>query len=241
MNLQLLRNFPLFEQLDDEYLTEISKLCSTRKYTKGESIFLEGDEGDELYLVISGVIQIYQDNHSRDVVLSIFREGDFFGEMALLQNERVRSASARTIEKSTLCILKKRHFIPLVNSKPEILIGILGTALDRLRDANKLIMDLTIHDVRTRIARMLLRLTEQHGVPSADGILIDLKLTHQQLADMTGTARETVTKLLLELQNEQLIRNDQRKIIVCNLDGLRNILDANGQARNNPLNQDGNC
>ncbi|GBG07152.1 hypothetical protein PAT3040_01700 [Paenibacillus agaridevorans] len=227
MNLQLLRNFPLFEQLDDEYLTEISKLCSKRVYTKGESIFLEGDEGDELYLVISGVIQIYQDNHSRDVVLSIFREGDFFGEMALLQNERVRSASARTIEKSTLCILKKRHFIPLVNSKPEILIGILGTALDRLRDANKLIMDLTIHDVRTRIARMLLRLTEQHGVPSADGILIDLKLTHQQLADMTGTARETVTKLLLELQNEQLIRNDQRKIIVCNLDGLRNILDVN--------------
>lgn len=180
----------------------------------------------DLYLIISGVIQIYQDNHSRDVILSIFREGDFFGEMALLQKERVRSASARTIEKSTLCILKKRHFIPLVKSKPEILIGILGTALDRLRDANKLITDLTILDVRTRIARMLLRLTEQHGVPSADGMLIDLKLTHQHLADMTGTARETVTKLLLDLQSEQLIRNDQRKIIVCNMDGLRNILDT---------------
>lgn len=226
MNPQLLRDFPLFEHLDDEYLAEISNLCSERMYSKGESIFFEGDEGDELYLVISGVIQIYQDNHSRDVILSIFREGDFFGEMALLQKERVRSASARTIEKSTLCILKKRHFIPLVKSKPEILIGILGTALDRLRDANKLITDLTILDVRTRIARMLLRLTEQHGVPSADGMLIDLKLTHQHLADMTGTARETVTKLLLDLQSEQLIRNDQRKIIVCNMDGLRNILDT---------------
>ncbi|MNI90899.1 Global nitrogen regulator [compost metagenome] len=80
--------------------------------------------------------------------------------------------------------------------------------------------------MRKRIARMLLRLTEQHGVPSADGILIDLKLTHQHLADMTGTARETVTKLLLELQNEQLIRNDQKKIVVCNMDGLRNIFEA---------------
>ncbi|CAH1201569.1 Cyclic AMP receptor-like protein [Paenibacillus plantiphilus] len=226
MNPQLLRDFPLFEHLDEEYLAEISNLCSERMYSKGESIFFEGDEGDELYLVISGVIQIYQDNHSRDVILSIFREGDYFGEMALLQKERVRSASARTIEKSALCILKKRHFIPLVKSKPEILIGILGTALDRLRDANKLITDLTILDVRTRIARMLLRLTEQHGVPSADGMLIDLKLTHQHLADMTGTARETVTKLLLDLQSEQLIRNDQKKIIVCNMDGLRNILDT---------------
>ena len=226
MNPQLLRDFPLFEHLNDEYLVEISNLCSECTYLKGESIFFEGDEGDELYLVISGVVQIYQDNQSRDVILSIFREGDFFGEMALLQSERVRSASARTIEKSTLCILKKRHFIPLVKSKPEILISILETSLDRLRDANKLITDLTILDVRTRVARMLLRLTEQHGVPSADGVLIDLKLTHQHLADMTGTARETVTKLLLELQNEQLIRIDQKKIIVCSMDRLRNSFEA---------------
>lgn len=222
---QLLRDFPLFENLDDEHLDEISNLCSKRIYIKGESIFHEGEEGDALYLVISGVIQIYQDNNSRDVILSIFREGDFFGEMALLQNERVRSASARTIEKSTLCILKKRDFIPLLKSKPEILICILETTLDRLRDANKLITGLTILDVRTRIARMLLRLTEQHGVPTTEGILIDLKLTHQHMADMTGTARETVTKSLLELQNEQLIRIDQKKILVCNIDILRNMLD----------------
>lgn len=100
------------------------------------------------------------------------------------------------------------------------------TALDRLRDANKLITDLTVIDVRTRIARVLLRLTEQHGVPSDEGVLIDLKLTHQHLADMTGTARETVTKSLLGLQDEQLIRIDQRKILVCNIDRLRNILDV---------------
>lgn len=226
MNPQLLRDFPLFEHLNDQHLSEITELCSICDYSKGESIFFEGEEGDELYLVISGVVQVYQDNQSRDVILSIFREGDFFGEMALLQNEKVRSASARTIEKSTLCILKKRHFIPLVKSKPEILIGILETTLDRLRDANKLITDMTIFDVRKRIARMLLRLTEQHGVPSADGTLIDLKLTHQHLADMTGTVRETVTKLLLELQNEQLIRIDQKKIIVYNLDRLRNIIEG---------------
>lgn len=226
MNTHFLRDFPFFEHLDDEHIAEISKLCSTRVYKKGESIFFEGDEGDELFLVISGVIQIYQNNNSRDVIFSIFREGDFFGEMALLQNERVRSASARTIEKSTLCILKKRDFIPLLKSKPEIMIGILETTLDRLRDANKLITELTILDVRTRIAHMLIRLSEQYGLPSSEGILINVKLTHQQMADMTGTARETVTKSLLELQQEQFIRIDQKKILVCNIDALRNMFDA---------------
>ncbi|THF84462.1 Crp/Fnr family transcriptional regulator [Cohnella fermenti] len=226
MNPQLLRDFPLFENLTDEHLAEIAELCGTSEYAKGESIFFEGDEGDGLYLILSGVVQIYQDNHTRDVILSIFREGDFFGEMALLQNEKVRSASARTIEKSTLCILKKHHFLALVQSRPEILIGILETALDRLRDANKLITDLTILDVRKRMARLLLRLTEQHGVPSAEGTLIDVKLTHQHLADMMGTARETVTKLLLELQNEQWIRIDRKKIIVCDMARLRATVDA---------------
>ncbi|QJD84675.1 Crp/Fnr family transcriptional regulator [Cohnella herbarum] len=226
MNIHFLRDFPFFEHLDDEHIAEISKLCSTRIYKKGESIFFEGDEGDELFLVISGVIQIYQNNSSRDVIFSIFREGDFFGEMALLQNERVRSASARTIEKSTLCVLKKRDFIPLLKSKPEIMIGILETTLDRLRDANKLITELTIIDVRTRIAHMLIRLSEQYGLPSSDGILIDVKLTHQQMADMTGTARETVTKSLLELQQEQFIRIDQKKILVCNIDALRTMFGA---------------
>lgn len=226
MNLQILRDFLFFEHLDDAYLEEISKLCIKRSYKKGESIFFEGEEGEELYLVISGVVQIYQDNYSRDVIFSIFREGDFFGEMALLQNERVRSASARTIENSTLCILKKSDFIPLLKSKPEILIGILETTLDRLRDANKLITDLTILDARTRIARMLLRLTEQHGVPTAEGILIDLRLTHQHMADMTGTVRETVTKSLLELQNEHVIRVDRKKILVNNIDALRDVLDS---------------
>ncbi|MEK4185536.1 cyclic nucleotide-binding domain-containing protein [Paenibacillus sp. FSL L8-0494] len=71
MNPQLLQDFPFFEHLDDEYLAEITKVCGERTYIKGESIFFEGEEGEELYLVLSGVVQIYQDNHSRDVVLSI--------------------------------------------------------------------------------------------------------------------------------------------------------------------------
>lgn len=225
VSLDILRDFPLFEKLSDEHLNDISEICKVYTFGKGETIFWEGDEGDGLYLVISGIVQIYQDNQSRDIILSIFREGDYFGEMALLQNEKVRSASARAIEKSTLCVLKKNYFNELVKTKSDILLHILETTLDRLRDANRFIADLTIHDARKRMARILLRLTEQHGVSSTKGTLIDIKLTHQHLADMTGTARETVTKILLELQQDEVIRINKKQILVSDLEKLKAIAD----------------
>ncbi|MCI1693108.1 Crp/Fnr family transcriptional regulator [Aneurinibacillus aneurinilyticus] len=225
IDVHFLRHFPFFEHLGEDELTEIAPLFITRKYEKGANVFFEEEEGDELYIIKSGVVKIYRDDNAREIILAIFREGDFFGEMAVLQNEQVRSASARTLEQSTLYVLKRFDFISLLNRSPDIFIKILETALDRLRRANELITDLTILDARTRIVRMILRLTENHGLQNKEGLLIDLKLTHQQMADMTGTVRETVTKILLDLQNQQLIRIDKKKIIICNINGLRHLIE----------------
>lgn len=226
IDVQFLRHFPFFEHLKETELAEIAPLFITRTYEKGTNVFFEEEEGDELYIIKSGVVKIYRDDKAREIILAIFREGDFFGEMAVLQNERVRSASARTLEKSTLYVLKRYDFISLLNRSPDIFIKILETALDRLRKANELITDLTILDARTRIVRMILRLIENHGRKNREGILIDLKLTHQQIADMTGTVRETVTKILLDLQNQQLIRIDKKKIIIHDVEKLTLMLDS---------------
>lgn len=212
-----LYDFPFFQDLAEEELQKIAPLFMTRTYEKGVNIFLEEGEGDELFIIQSGVVKIYKVDDTREIILAIFREGDFFGEMAVLQNERLRSASAKTMEKTTVYVLKRHDFISFMSSRPQITIKILQTALDRLRKANELITDLTISDARTRISRVLLRLAESHGVGHQDGIFIDLKLTHQQIADMTGTVRETVTKMLLELQNQGLIRVDKKKILICDI------------------------
>ncbi|MFT9847147.1 Crp/Fnr family transcriptional regulator [Aneurinibacillus sp. REN35] len=226
IDVQFLRYFPFFEHLKETELAEIAPLFITRTYEKGANVFFEEEEGDELYIIKSGVVKIYRDDKAREIILAIFREGDFFGEMAVLQNERVRSASARTLEKTTLYVLKRYDFISLLNRSPGIFIKILETALDRLRKANELITDLTILDARTRIVRMILRLIENHGRKNREGVLIDLKLTHQQIADMTGTVRETVTKILLDLQNQQLIRIDKKKIIIHDVEKLTLMLDS---------------
>lgn len=214
--LGFLRDFPFFHNLEEEDLEKVASLFMIRTYEKGINVFLEDDEGDELYIIQSGVVKIYKENEAREIILAIFREGDFFGEMAVLENEQVRSASAQTVEKTTLYVLKRNDFAWLMNNNPQITFKILQTALERLRKANEFITDLTILDARTRIARGLLRLIEIHGVQIEDGILIDLKLTHQQISDMTGTVRETVTKVMLELQNQEMIKVDKKKILICN-------------------------
>ncbi|RNB64271.1 Crp/Fnr family transcriptional regulator [Brevibacillus centrosporus] len=221
-----LRNFPFFQDLEEDDLDKLSPLFLTRTYEKGTDVFREGEPGDELYIIQSGIVKIYRDDGVRDVILAIFRDDDFFGEMALLENEQVRSASAQTLEKTTLYVLKRRDFVSLVYQNPMISLRILQTALDRLRKTNEMTMDLTMRDARTRIVKMLLRLTDKHGIFQKTGVLIDLKLTHQQIADMTGTVRETVTKVLLELQNQQVILVKKKKIYICNLAEFERLVEA---------------
>ncbi|WP_231956067.1 Crp/Fnr family transcriptional regulator [Aneurinibacillus soli] len=216
--------FPFFEELEEADLREISSMFITRTYEKGRTVFLEGEKGDELYMIKSGVINIYRIDEAREIILAIFGDGDFFGEMAVLENEQVRSASAKTMEKSVLYALKRQDFMSLLNRNPNISMKILKTTLDRLRKANELITNLTILDARTRVIRMLLRLAGQHGTQRKDGILINLKLTHQQMADMTGTVRETVTKILLELQDEKLIHIEKKKIMIGSIEKLEQVI-----------------
>jgi len=221
-----LRDFPFFTDLEEEDLEKIAPFFIARSYDKGANVFFEGEEGDELFMIESGIVKIYKADDSREIILAIFSEGDFFGEMAVLENEQVRSASAKTMEKTTLYALKRHDFLALMNDNPQITIKIMETAMERLRRANHLITDLTKMDIRTRIARGLLRLAEDHGVRRKDGILIDLKLTHQQVADMTGTVRETVTRIMLELQNQNIIKVDKKKIFICDIDKFEKMAGA---------------
>jgi len=223
IDLEFLRDFPFFFGLEDEALEKIARLFIVRVYEKGTNVFLEEGPGDELYIIQSGIVNIYKINEAREIILAIFREGDFFGEMAVLEEEKMRSASAKAVEKTTLYVLKRQDLDFLMNDNPHIAIKILKTALGRLRKANELITDLTIHDARTRIVRGLLRLIEMHGVQSADRILINLKLTHQQIADMTGTVRETVTKVISDLQYQHIIKVDKKKIQIIDLAKLEQL------------------
>jgi CRP/FNR family cyclic AMP-dependent transcriptional regulator len=218
---QMLQQVPIFQVLTEEELLELAPLFTEKKHKKGTILFLEGDPGDEFYLIKSGVVKIYRIDDAKEIILSLFRDGDFFGEMSLTHESLTRSATVETLEATTLYSMKRSVFIQFMEKSPKLIIKLLDSTMERLRKANEQIYDLTFLDVRSRILKVIMRLSLEYGRDTEEGILIDMKLTHQQLANLVGTVRESVTKVLLELQMEQMIEIRQKRIILKNLDALK--------------------
>lgn len=183
-------------------------------------LFMEDDLGDEFFIVKEGVVKIYRFADTREVILDIFERGDYFGEMSMIRENQPCSVTAKAIEPAKLYVLKRDVFTQLLREKPELTYKLLESTLTRLRRSNDLIKDLTTLNARSRIIQTLLRLAKKHGVRTGTGVRIDLRLTHQQLADMTSTVRETVTKTLLYLQQLKLIEVKQRCVFIIDVDAL---------------------
>lgn len=208
---------PFLKNLDAAYLESILPMFNKRTVKKGSIIFFEGDEGDEFFLIKSGLVKIYSFDGTKTVILAFISGGNYFGEMALVKKGLLRSATAETLETTVLYVLRRSDFEQMLNKNNQMAIQMLWFTMDRLRNANEQIQDLTFLNARARILKILLRLSREHGVLLPSGELqINLKLTHQQIADMVGTVRETASKILLELQDEGLITVDQKKIILKN-------------------------
>jgi CRP/FNR family cyclic AMP-dependent transcriptional regulator len=221
MIVQLLQQVPIFQELSQDDLRAFAPLFTEQKFKKGSILFLEGDRGEEFYLIGSGVIKIYRIDDAKEIILSLFREGDFFGEMALVRDGLTRSANAETLENSTLYVMKRSSFIAFMEKSPMLCLKLLEATMERLRKANEQIYDLTFLGVRSRILKSIIRMSEQYGTPIEEGILIDVKLTHQQLANMVGTVRESVTKVLQELQDEGCIVVRKKRIILIDAEAIK--------------------
>ncbi|WP_276352878.1 Crp/Fnr family transcriptional regulator [Cohnella caldifontis] len=193
-------SIPFFREIEPGLLARIVPFMFEKKFRKGQIIFLEGDEGDEIYFIGSGAVGIYTFDKAKKVTLAFLREGEYFGEMALLKPGLVRSATAETLMPTRLYALRKSDFQTLIEQDRNLAFHLLDYTMERLRKANQQIYDLTFLNVKTRIVKRLLLLGEEYG-----GTRIPVKITHQQLADMVGAARETVSKVLQELQDQGLI------------------------------------
>jgi len=193
---------PFFEDISPELLERIVPYMFERTFKKNSIIFIEGDEGEEIYFIRSGSVNIYSFDGSKKVILAVLQKGDYFGEMALIRPGLVRSATAETASPTKLFALRRADFELLIEQHPRLAFLLLEYSMERLRRANQQIYDLTFLNVKTRIMKRLLRFAQEYGTPVQENIRIDAKLTHQQIAEMVGAARETVTKVLQELQDE---------------------------------------
>lgn len=216
---RFLRAVPLFADLSAEDLAGLARLAVERRYTKGTVIFFENDPGDALYVVKAGHVKIYRvAEDGREKSLVLLGPGEFFGELALLDSEP-RSAVAETLSPTALIVLGRTGFVNLVLERPQIALQALRVLSRRLRQTDAQLMDVIFQDVRSRVIRTLYHLAEQHGVDEPQGRRINLKLTHQEIANLAGTSRETVTRTLAGLQDERRIAFDRRYVVIKDFAG----------------------
>lgn len=217
---RFLKGVPLFEGLDEAHLEALAQVTASRRFPKGVTIFFEGDRGDALYIVRVGYVKIYRvAEDGREKTLALLSNGEFFGEMALL-DEEPRSAVAETLESTTLYILHRNDFRRLLAESASMSLQILRVLTRRLRQTNAQVTDLVFKDVRSRVGRALLDLAKRHGVAIEAGSKVALKLTHQELANLVGTARETVSRILAEFQDARYITFEGRYVVVVDREAL---------------------
>lgn len=217
---RFLRRVPLFEGLEQPHLQALAEKMAERSFKKGEVLFFEGEPGDSLYIVSDGTVKVYRvAEDGREKTLALLGPGEFFGEMALL-DEGPRSAIAETLEPSALYLLHRNDFLATITENPSIALQIIRVLSRRIRQTNAQIMDIVFRDVRGRVATTLADLCRRHGVSTPAGMRIELKLTHQELANLVGTARETVSRILAELQDVHCLTVDGRYLVLKDMKKL---------------------
>jgi CRP-like cAMP-binding protein len=211
-----LRNVPIFNELSDQELEKIAGLGVRKKYKKGSIILLEEETGAALFVIITGKVKIVRmDDDGREVILSILGASDFFGEMAILDG-LTRSASVVATSKSELFMIHRRDFLKLLNDYPLVAIALLRELTGRLRKADTQIKSLSLKDAAGRVANVVLQLADEVGMFRKGRVEIDELPLQQDLANMAGTSRETISRMIhkfikkgyLQLQGNKLIIND---------------------------------
>jgi len=196
INTSQIQNIPLFSGLSNTELEEIMGITAKRSFPKNNVIINEGDETDSLYLIITGKVKIVlSDEDGKEITISILEPNDYFGELALIDDEP-RSARVVTMEKCQFCVINQSDFNNVLDNNPSLVRNLLKGLSKRLREANKNIESLALMDVYGRVARTLL----QFAKPEDDGTkVIREKLTQKDIASMVGASREMVSRIFKDL------------------------------------------
>lgn len=217
----LLADVPLFEDLSEADLTIVSQRVRQRRYKEGDTIFHRNDPGVALYVIVNGKVKIHNETpDGQDCIICILSEGEFFGDLAVIDGTE-RSADATTVEPTELLMLTKDDLHDILHRYPRISLHLLSTLAGRLRRTTDVYLAYSTLDVNGRLAMQLLRLAEQHGVMTANGERIDLRLTQTDLGALVGASRESVNKVMGFFRRQGYITQDERnQIIVANRKAL---------------------
>jgi len=212
---------PFLRQLGQEDADELLRRVRRRKFSKSQPILRAGAAGDDVVVVLSGRVRLVAlGAEQREVVLAIRGEGELLGEMAALGAQR-RTASAIALDDVEAGILHGDEFRAFLRDRPDAALVLIRMLVRRLSEASRDLASLATQDSVGRVAKRLLDLAGDHGVPSSRGTRIELSLTQDEIARWTGATRETVSRALRLMRQLGWVATDHRTITVLDPDALR--------------------
>ena len=214
--LSLLESVPIFSDLSKSDLTKISDRMTKRTFTKNQMILLEDDLGQTFFVISKGSVKITRlSDDGREVILAMLGEADFFGEMSLLDGDG-RSANVVALEASEVLTLARNEFLDILEKYPKISICLLEELTHRLRKSDQQIESLSLSDVEQRIGITLIRLAEELGTIKQGSVTITNLPFQQDIANMAGTSRETVSRTFKLLEEKGLLTRQGRHLVIYN-------------------------
>ncbi len=225
---QALKSVPFFVNLTPDEVEDLTSRLVVRRFNAGQIIFHHGDPGGLLYIITSGKVKIaHSTPDGQEALLAILGTGDFFGELALL-DDAPRSATAEALAPTETMTLHRDEFRRVIQDNPDFAMHVLQTMAQHIRRLNSQLSDIFFLDLPGRLARTMLRLAEQHGKDTDEGILIDLSLTQTDLAEMTGATRVSINKTLGRFRRSGWVTVHGRKFTITNRDALVNLIQISG-------------
>jgi len=216
-----LRNIPIFTALSDSDLNRIASKMVSRDYEKGQMILLEESTGETFFIITSGTVKVTRlSDDGREVILALLGENDFFGEMSLLDGEG-RSANIVANEDAEVMTLSRRDFLEYLETYPKIAIALLEELAVRIRKSDQQIKSLSLSDSEQRIGITLIRLAEEGGTIKRGDVTVQNLPYQQDIANMAGTSRETVSRTLKLLEDKKLVKRNGSDITIFNFNTFR--------------------
>ncbi|HNS39753.1 MAG: Crp/Fnr family transcriptional regulator [Anaerolineae bacterium] len=221
---QALQVVPFFADLSREQIDELARSLVIRRFAANQTIFHLGDPGGLLYVINYGKVKInHTTREGREIMLAILGQGDFFGELALI-DEAPRSATAVALEPTETWTLHRDEFIRYLQDNPEFALHVLKTLAGHIRRLNVQLADIFFLDLPGRLARTLLNLAGQYGRHTVDGTLIELSLTQTDMAEMTGATRVSINKALGRFRRSGWVQVSGRRVTILDHKALEGLI-----------------
>jgi len=214
-------NTPLFAALDEETAGELLESMDRIHLNRGETVFLEGDPGDSLYIILKGKVKLGRSSaDGRESLLTVLGPGEMFGELSLF-DPGPRLSSATAVNDTELVSLGHQGLTTFLGDHPEVPMQMLAGLAHRLRRTNEDLSDMVFTDVPGRVAKALLDLAARFGSRVETGIQVTHDLTQEELAQLVGASRETVNKALADFAGRGWIVLGAKSVILVDLERLR--------------------